>query len=286
VICDFHAHSTFSDGTLTPTELIDEARRAGVGCLALTDHDDVAGIPEALEHGARLGVEVMPGVEISVSEGDGARQMHVLGLAIDAQAPELVSCLAEMQEARRARLGRILERLAAAGVELDRAVFDALPDGAAVGRPHVARALVAAGKCKDEDDAFARWLRRGRPAYVGSAGIGAPEAIRLIHAAGGMAALAHPPLSVGADAAGGLAAFVERLVRLGLDGLEVQHPGHQPKTRRRLRKLARQHDLVVTGGSDFHGAARPDVALGRGRGTIEVDERTRDAILERARRYR
>ena len=146
-------------------------------------------------------------------------------------------------------------------------------------------ALVAAGVCSDEDDAFTRYLRRGRAAYVASAGITAARAIEVIHAAGGIASLAHPPLSVGADAAGGLEAFIERLLPLGLDGLEVWHPGHRPKTRKRLSKLARRWDLVATGGSDFHGAARPDVILGRGRGTIDVGQRTLDEIRARAERY-
>lgn len=285
MICDFHVHSTFSDGTCTPTELVDEARREGVACFALTDHDDVAGVGEARARGAELGVEVVPGVELSVCEDDGARQMHVLGLAIDPEEPRLRECLEGVQQVRRARLDRILAQLADAGVELEHAAFTALPEGGAVGRPHVARALVAAGLCSDEDDAFVRYLRRGRPGYVVSPGITAAEAIRVIHTAGGIASLAHPPLSIGADAAGGLEVFIEGLVRLGLDAIEVQHPGHRPRTRRRLRKLARRWDLVATGGSDFHGDARPGVRLGRGRGSIEVDERTLEAIRARAARY-
>ncbi len=285
MICDFHVHSTFSDGTFTPTELVDEAKRVGVDCFALTDHDVVGGVAEAATRGADAGVEVVAGVEISVNEDDGDRQLHLLGLAIDPDEAGLGGCLVEMQAARRERADRILELLAAAGVQLDRALLGEAPDGSAIGRPHVARALVAAGVCSDEDDAFARYLRRGRAAYVASAGITAARAIEVIHAAGGIASLAHPPLSVGADAAGGLETFIERLLPLGLDGLEVWHPGHRSKTRKRLRKLARRWDLVATGGSDFHGAARPDVVLGRGRGTIDVGERTLDEIRARAERY-
>lgn len=285
MICDFHVHSTFSDGTFTPAELVDEARRVGVDCFALTDHDDVGGVAEAAACGERAGVEVLAGVEISVNEEDGARQLHLLGLAIDPNEPRLAACLEEMQAARRERVDRILELLAKTGVQLDRALLGEAPDGSAIGRPHVARALVAAGVCSDEDDAFARYLRRGRAAYMASAGITAARAIEVIHGAGGVASLAHPPMSVGADAAGGLDGFVERLLPLGLDGLEIWHPGHRTKTRKRLRKLARRWDLVATGGSDFHGASRPGVALGRGRGTIEVGQRTLDEIRERAARY-
>ena len=285
MICDFHVHSTFSDGTMTPAQLVDAAKRAGIDCFALTDHDDICGIAEARERAAPLGIQVMAGVEISVSEDEGRCQMHLLGLAIDPDERRLREGLVAIQEARRRRVDTILERLAGAGVTLDRGHLEDVPEGAAIGRPHVARALVAPGICSDEDDAFAKYLRRGRPAYVTSAGISAQAAIELIHGAGGMAALAHPPLSIGADGPGGLDAFVERLAGLGLDGLEVQHPGLQPRTRRRLRRIARARGLVVTGGSDFHGDSRPDVSLARGRGTIEVGRKTYDEILERASRY-
>ena len=285
MICDFHVHSTFSDGTMTPAQLVDAAKRAGIDCFALTDHDDICGIAEARERAAPLGIQVMAGVEISVSEDEGRCQMHLLGLAIDPDERRLREGLVAIQEARRRRVDTILERLAGAGVTLDRGHLEDVPEGAAIGRPHVARALVARGICSDEDDAFAKYLRRGRPAYVTSAGIAAQAAIELIHGAGGMAALAHPPLSIGADGPGGLDAFVERLAGLGLDGLEVQHPGLQPRTRRRLRRIARARGLVVTGGSDFHGDSRPDVSLARGRGTIEVGRKTYDEILERASRY-
>ncbi|MBW2413911.1 MAG: PHP domain-containing protein [Deltaproteobacteria bacterium] len=285
MICDFHVHSTFSDGTLTPSELVDEAQRAGVDCFALTDHDDVCGIAEARERAAGLDVEVMAGVEISVAEDEGRRQMHILGLRLDPDEPGLRAGLGAIQQARRRRVDTILDLLAGAGVALDRSHLGDAPEGAAIGRPHVARALVAQGICSNEDEAFARYLRRGRPAYVSSAGIAARAAIELIHSAGGMASLAHPPLSVGADGPGGLDAFVEGLAGLGLDGLEVQHPGLQPRTRRRLRRIARTRGLVVTGGSDFHGHSRPDVAMGRGRGRIEVGRKTYDEIVERAARY-
>ena len=126
-----------------------------------------------------------------------------------------------------------------------------------------------------------RFLRRGRPAYVPRAGLGAREAIDLIHAAGGLASLAHPKLSTGVDRPGGLEAFVERLVGLGLDGLEVEHPSHTPRLRRRLRRLVRRFDLVATGGSDFHGATSPGVALGRGRDNVKLGRSAYDAVRAR-----
>jgi len=154
--------------------------------------------------------------------------------------------------------------------------------GGALGRPHVARALVELGVVPDVDEAFVRWLRRGRPAYEPNAEVSAREAIELVHAAGGVAVLAHPPLSSGVDGPGGLVAFVERLVPLGLDGLELWHPSHKATTVRKLGRIARAHGLLETGGSDFHGADRPDVEIGRGRGNkLRVGREVRDALALR-----
>ncbi len=280
MICDFHTHSNVSDGSLSPRELVESAGREGVQVLALTDHDDVSGVPIAREVGRGLGIEILSGVEISVSEDDGARQMHVLGLGFDPDHPALVDSLSRIRMRREARVREMLSRLADAGVELP---AESLETCGAVGRPHVARALVAAGACTSIQDAFVRYLRRGRPGYVPSAGVPARTAIELIQAAGGIACLAHPPLSAGVDQPGGLETFVERLVRLGLDGLEVWHPGHRSSQTKKLRRLARQFDLVQTGGSDFHGDVKPDIRLGRGRGGLKVGSAVYRAICARIR---
>jgi len=279
-VIDLHTHSNRSDGTLPPGELIEHAARAGVTAMALTDHDTCAGIAEAQSRGRELGVEVLPGIELSVSEQDGARQMHVLGYGIDVEHPALVAETARMDGERRARGRRIVEQLRARGVELDYAEVEAGAQGT-VGRPHVARVLVARGFCRDSDDAFARYLRRGCAGYVPSPGFSARAAIELIHTAGGVASLAHPPLSSGISGPGGLATFVSNLVLLGLDGLEVEHPGHSSSQRRKLRRMVRDHDLVPTGGSDFHGSNRPGIRLGRGRGDVSIGRDVYDALLAR-----
>ncbi len=275
-------HSTVSDGTLGPGEVVEAAAQTGVGVLALTDHDDVAGVAEARARGAALGIEVWSGVEVSVSDDDGGLQVHVLGLGVDCGDAALLDMLARIRQARRERGARILERLAQAGIELS---LDTLtPDGEprVVGRLHVADALVRAGVARSRDDAFARFLRRGRPAYQPSPGIGAAEAIARIRGAGGLACLAHPPLSVGATAPGGLDALVERLARLGLDGVEVWHSGHQSSHVRRLRRIARERGLLPTGGSDFHGDAKPGITPGRGRhGNVSVGRDVYDALHRR-----
>jgi predicted metal-dependent phosphoesterase TrpH len=279
--CDFHVHSTLSDGTLTPREIAERARDAGVDTIALTDHDEVAGVPEAAQRGCELGVEVIAGIELSVIEDEGRRQMHILGLGIDPDYEPLLESCAALREARARRSMRILGLLHDLGVELSPAHLERIAGEGSVGRPHVARALVEAGVCTTVDEAFGRFLRRGRPAYVAHPGLTAAHAISLIHSAGGIAALAHPQLSVGIDAPGGLETFVERLVASGLDGLEVWHPSQHPGTSRRIRRLAQKWDLVPTGGSDFHGADRPDVELGRGRGRLRLGRSVREKILER-----
>jgi predicted metal-dependent phosphoesterase TrpH len=285
LVCDFHAHSRASDGTLTPEELAEAASAAGVDVLALTDHDETRGVAAARARGEALGVEVWGGIELSVSERDGARQMHVLGLGIDVGDPALCARTAALRAAREERFAEIVRRLGGLGVRIS---LEDVRDGTApgsLGRRHAAAALVRAGACASLDEAFARWLRRGRPAYVPSPGVDAREAIDLVHGAGGVASLAHPIRSVGVDRPGGFDAFVSELVPLGLDGLEVWHPSHGPGERKRIRRLVRRHGLLATGGSDFHGDA-PDVRLGSGRGNVRVGREAYDALVARRERLR
>ena len=177
MICDFHVHSDVSDGTLTPVEVVEAASREGIDVLALTDHDGVDGVIPARERGRQLGVEVLSGVEISVSEDDGRRQLHMLGLGVDPKCATLLERLARVRSARRERAAAIAALLASHDVRIDPEALRPDAPQCAVGRLHIARALVAAGACRDVDNAFTRWLRRGRPAFVPSPGLGAREAI-------------------------------------------------------------------------------------------------------------
>ena len=186
MICDFHMHSNVSDGTCAPGELVETAARAGVEVMALTDHDDVAGVAEARARGEALGVEVWAGVEISVSEEQGALQVHVLGLGVDPDDGNLLATLAEIRAARRARALRMLESLEALGIELHLEALTRDGEPRAIGRLHVASALVDAGVCETRDQAFERYLRRGRPAYEPNPGTGAARAIAAIQGAGGL----------------------------------------------------------------------------------------------------
>ena len=242
---DLHMHSTASDGSRAPADVVGAAKAAGLVAIALTDHDSVAGLGEAQAAGAEHGVRIVNGVELSAVEGEA--ETHLLGLHLrDTMVLELgLEALREMRQ-RRART--IVDKLVALGVKvtLDDVLGQA-GDGA-VGRPHVARALVADGWATDVRDAFDRYLGAGRPAYVAKEQLSMPDAIAMVHAAGGLAVLAHP----------GGAGTRERLTALaaqGLDGVEVKHPSHSPSDTNKLRALCEQLGLVISGGSDWHGAA-------------------------------
>lgn len=223
------------------------AAAAGVGVLAVTDHDTLDGVPEALAAGAALGVRVIPGVEVSVRAPSGS--MHLLGYLPEAAPEPIASRLAALREARATRASRIVGRLVAMGVPVSLADV-AAHAGGPIGRPHVADALVAAGHARDRQDAFDRFLADGAPAYVPHEGIEPREAVRLVTDSGGAAVLAHPA-SLRMDDRD-LADFVRRLRGWGLAGIEVHRPDHTPERRRSFAEIAGRLGLVPCGGSDFH----------------------------------
>jgi predicted metal-dependent phosphoesterase TrpH len=242
---DLHMHSTASDGSRAPADVVRAAAKAKLAAIALTDHDTVAGLDEARHAGEALGVRVIPGVELSAVEGD--TETHLLGLHLR-DTGVLESALAGLRGMRERRARRIVERLDDIGVHISLdAVLAQAADGA-IGRPHVARALIAEGWAVDSRDAFDRYLGAGRPAYVPKEQLGMRDAIAMIHDAGGLAVLAHP-------AASGTRERLTALREQGLDGVEVRHPSHSPSDTTRLAALARELELVPSGGSDWHGAA-------------------------------
>jgi predicted metal-dependent phosphoesterase TrpH len=245
-------HSTASDGSRTPADVVRAARKASLVAIALTDHDSVAGLPEARAAGAELGVRVIDGVELSAVEGE--TETHLLGLHLRDTAV-LERALGELREMRNRRARQIVERLNALGVNV--AFEDVLSQAGTgvVGRPHVARAMIAEGWAVDARDAFDRYLGAGRPAYVAKEQLSMRDAIAMIHAAGGLAVLAHP-------GAGGTRERIEALRALGLDGIEVKHPSHSSSDTARLRGLCEQFGLVMSGGSDWHGAAEGPRTIG------------------------
>ena len=249
---DLHAHSTASDGAHAPVVAVETAHRAGLAAFALTDHDTLAGIPEAQRTADALGLRLVPGVEMSVHQG--AIEVHLLGLHIrDVSA--LQGRLEIYRDHRTARAREIVTRLNAieVAVTVD-AVLEAAAGGA-VGRPHVAKALIAGGFVKDSREAFDRYLAAGKPAFVEKERLDIAEGIAIIHEAGGIAVIAHP----GPE---GRRERIEPLVALGLDGLEVRHPSHSGEDIKRLTALTDFFGLVPSGGSDWHGATQGTRVLG------------------------
>lgn len=242
---DLHMHSTASDGALPPADVVAAAARAGLASIALTDHDTLAGVAEAREAGERAGVRVIAGVELSAVEPDG--ELHLLGLHLSRPAV-MEGELVAFREARRDRAGHIVERLNALGVPVSLDAVLAEAGGGAIGRPHVARALVAGGWARDLRDAFDRWLGNGRPAFVEKRRFSIADAIQLVHESGGLAVYAHP-------GGGATRARLEALRAIGLDGVEVRHPSHSAEDIARIGTLADHLALVPSGGSDWHGAS-------------------------------
>jgi predicted metal-dependent phosphoesterase TrpH len=251
---DLHCHSTASDGLLTPAGLVAYASERGLSVIGLTDHDSTRGIAQAMAAAAEIGIEVVPGVELS-SEIEGL-QAHILGYFIDPVSASLQQEFAWMNESRRERIGRICRNLNDAGIRIDVEDVLVLAGDGTVGRPHVARVLVTNGYASDVGDAFARYLTRGRPGYALSEKITPEGAISAINRAGGAAVLAHPWSTKNPRAA------VERLVPAGLSGLECYYGEYEPEVRDDLALLAQEFALIPTGGSDFHGKGVKKTDLG------------------------
>lgn len=251
---DLHLHSYYSDGSFSPTEVVRRAAAAGLAAIALTDHDTVDGLPEFLAAAPAAGLHAIPGVELSVDEGD--REIHLLGYLIRWEDPALRAALTRFAAERRVRAAGILSRLQAMGVRIPMAAVEAAGGRGTLGRPHVAAALVEAGKVGSVQEAFDRYLGRGKPAYVPRTGFTVAEAIALVGAAGGIPVLAHPVRS-------GVLDEVPRLVREGLRGLEAYHIGHDPADTLAVCRVAEEYGLLLTGGSDCHGEMKGEALLGR-----------------------
>jgi predicted metal-dependent phosphoesterase TrpH len=245
-LIDLHLHTTASDGVLTPDDLVARAADAGVTILSITDHDTVAGMPAAREAAGRLGLRLVPGTEITAVENQ--RDVHILGYFFDPDDGDLTEFLRAQRTDRSRRVREIGARLAELGapVDLDSVLARARAGGDAIGRPAIADALVAAGHAASRDDAFARLLARGRPAFIPRCGVPGADVIRVIHNAGGIASLAHPAL-LEQDG------LIPGLVAAGLDALEVWHSDHAPHHEAHYAALADRWRLARSGGSDYHG---------------------------------
>lgn len=266
---DLHTHSTASDGTFTPAELAVEAHRADLSLFALTDHDTVAGVAEALQAGSTLGIRVLPGIEISVEWQPG--ELHLLGLGIDITNKTLCDLMQYAQEKRHQRNRKIIEKFDKAGIVIDEEKLAQVAGGAVIGRPHFAKYLVQEKKAKSIQDAFLKYLAKGRPFYIEKECLPLTEAIEAIKAARGVPVLAHPMslyLSWGK-----LPETIAQFKEQGLVGLEAWHSGARYGECIRLQALAEELNLIVTAGSDFHGANRKDVHLGRTANNLPIEDR-------------
>lgn len=264
---DLHLHSTASDGTTAPSGVVELAAACRLRSIALTDHDSTAGIAEAREAGSRLGVELLAGIEVSTAVKRG--ELHMLGYLIDPETDILRARLQQFRESREQRAATMVARLQEGGISITLERVLAFAAGGAIGRPHLARALVEAGQATSVSDAFDRFLVPGRVGYVPHFRLTPPEAIELIHAAKGVAVLAHP------YSTGAVETIVPELVAAGLDGLEVFYSLYNDEQQAFLAMLAGQHDLVPTGGSDFHGTGERE---GHEIGSASVPDDTVDRL--------
>ncbi len=247
---DLHTHTNFSDGTDSPTQLINKALAAGISVLGLTDHDSISGWQEAIT-ALRPGISLVPGSEISCQTSDGI-SVHILGLLFDSENLELMGTMQATRENRHGRMAKIITRLNEAGIDISmQDVLDQLAEGATLGRPHLADALVEKGVVASRDEAFTQMLHNKSKYYVSHYSPLPEVAIKMIKAAGGVSVIAHPMAShrgrtISLETFGSL-------IDAGLDGVEVDHRDHSPDEKTQLIELAKQNSLVMTGASDYHG---------------------------------
>lgn len=249
---DLHTHSSCSDGTAPPAEVVRLAAEAGLEVVALTDHDTTEGLGEAEAVGAELGIELVPGIELS-AEHEGL-SVHVLAYWADPAEPELRAELERLRDERLGRAAAIVEKLRGLGFEVSLDRVREIAGGGPIVRPHIAQALVEAGAVASEQEAFDRYIADGGPAYVEKHALHPVDAVRLVLRAGGVCVLAHPGLWDDRSGASGVPEeVIEAMAAAGMHGLEVNHPDHGPEARERYRRVAARLGLVPTGGSDFHG---------------------------------
>ncbi len=266
---DLHLHSHFSDGTYVPAELAAQARRFGLAAISLTDHDSVEGCARTAWACGVAGIEFVPGTELTAEEaGD---EVHLLGYFIDTQNEKLLTEIAKFQAVRQNRIREMVARLNRLKVPLSADAVFTLANCRSPGRPHVARALVEARLCGTLDEAFERFLKRNRPAWVPKFKMGGRQAIDLIHQAGGVAVLAHPALNR-------TDAVIPGLVEAGMDGIECYHTKHSPVAVEHYLEVAGRFHLLVTGGSDCHGVSKGKPLMG----TVKVPYSHVEKLRERA----
>ena len=275
---DLHAHTVHSDGTLSPSELVQLAHEAGLGALAVTDHDTTTGLAEARAVGESLGVEVLDGCEVTARLPSGI--VHLLAYGFAEEDAGFQGLLEEVRYGRDKRNEIILEKLAALNVPLDIEEVRALAHGCVIARPHIAQAMLLRGYVDDIREAFQHYLKDSGRAYAQAPVPAAEVAIETIVRAGGVAVVAHPR-SLKLEGRRGYAHTIGQMKEAGLGGIEVNHPSQDSTWRALFSELAVEFDLVTTGGSDFHGSNKPHIKLGSGDGSIDIRYDTWERLRER-----
>jgi hypothetical protein len=264
---DLHLHTTASDGVMTPSQIVNYAKSKGLLAIAITDHDTIEGLEEGLLEGERIGLEVIPGIEISAEHSPGS--MHLLGFFLDIHHPILKERLGYLQRARAERNPRMAEKLNKLGIDI---TFDEVlkaSGGGQVGRPHFAQVLLEKGYVRSFQEAFDRFLKKGASAYVEKMRFSAEESIHFINEANGVAVLAHPN-TLQVNGYSELENLILRLVKRGLRGIEAYYPEHSALEVAQYKTLAERHGLLVTGGTDYHGIDKNGLAIGVGRGEMKL----------------
>lgn len=274
---DLHTHSTTSDGTDSPAELMVKARQIGLAAIALTDHDTMKGLAEAKAKAKELDIEFIRGCEISTRTDDGS--MHILGLWLPEYYEPLESYLKNLRDGRKRRNDLILEKLANHGIHLTMKEVREQAKGA-IGRPHIASLMLKKGYVQNLHEAFDLWLGETGKAYAPKPVPQAEEAVKILSKSGASPILAHPLLHEHSPE--WLDSFVRRLKPLGLFGLEAWHSSHSPEQSEQIIKLAQKYDLAISGGSDYHGENKPDIQLGSGRnGNVQVPASVLDKLRQK-----
>lgn len=279
---DLHIHSTASDGTFSPADIIALALRLPLGAIAITDHDSIAGSREAMLFGIPPELGFLTGVEISAEPPPsyaGSGSIHILGYGIRLEDPELNHTLEKLQNARRDRNPQIIARLNKLGIGMRLEEVEREAGGGQPGRPHIAKLMVKKGIVKTIDEAFERYLGNGKPAYADKCRIETSQAIELINIAGGVPVLAHPCL-LELETDEQLDEIVQEMIAMGLKGIEVYFPQHSAAQTQRYAELARRYDLLMTGGTDFHGDIQPEIRLGVGKGDLCVPYALYESLIE------
>jgi predicted metal-dependent phosphoesterase TrpH len=264
---DLHLHTTASDGVLSPSEIVRYAKAKGLQAIAITDHDTVEGLSEGLLEGAKIGFEVIPGVEVSATHSPGS--MHLLGFFFDHHHPLINERLGYLQKARAERNPKIVERLNQLGIKINYEEVLKTSGGGQVGRPHFAQILLEKGYVSSFQEAFDRFLKIGAPAYVDKCRFTAKEAIHFIIEAQGIAVLAHPK-TLNLKGYLELEKLLLQLIDQGLKGIEVYYPEHSALEMAQYKTLAEKYGLLMTGGTDYHGIDKNGLDIGTGRGDMKL----------------